>query len=196
MEFLILDTSSFEKSYMILAQEDRPLAYLPLPSGPDLSKTLATQVQSFVKGRSLQFIALGTGPGSYTGIRVGAALAKALSFGWQIPLIGFCSLIAFAPPEIGAFAILSDARGAGFYALFGSRSLSSLSFTPPELISPSDSRLQTTPILVSPHPAPLSTRLSLPIAATSPDPHFLCPHLRTQFLENPSPPATLIYLNS
>lgn len=90
MLILIIETSS-EKGALILTDKDAPIASQILPGGPALSKCLALEVKNFLGGRIPNLIAVGTGPGSYTGIRVGAALAKGLAYGWGIPLIGFCS---------------------------------------------------------------------------------------------------------
>ena len=49
-----------------------------------------------VSVNDLSAIVLGKGPGSYTGLRIGTATAKGLSFSLQIPLISVCSLKALA----------------------------------------------------------------------------------------------------
>lgn len=97
MSGLIFETST-EKGLIALSLGGNLIAAKPLAGGPELSKTLALEVKNLLTLHSFQpeFIAVGTGPGSYTGIRVGAALAKSLAFGWNIPLFGFCSLKAFA----------------------------------------------------------------------------------------------------
>jgi|GEM_PF-1102793 len=119
------------------------------------------------------FVAVGTGPGSYTGIRVGAAMAKSLAFGWGVPIMGFCSLMALAPPQIGPFAILTDARSCGFYCLEGSRSEQGLRFASPRLIA-SLTELDPGRQIYSPHPAQIEKRIEA--QEVYPDPVWLADH--------------------
>lgn len=182
MKTLLLETSS-EKGCLILAESGKQIAFQPLPGGPELSKTLALSVASLLKETNFrpEAVAAGCGPGSYTGIRVGAALAQALSFGWGVPLFGFCSLEAFAPAP-PSYAVLIDARMGGLYALFSSSPA-------PLLIAPSDPRLKEQP-LFSPHPDPIVRRTLLPCFETALDPARLAARIH----ENPQP-FTLSYLS-
>jgi len=124
MQGLIIDTSC-NCSYLILADSENPIAFLPMEGGEELSKSLGRRIKELLDQHPsfrANFIAIGTGPGSYTGIRVGAAMAKALAFGWQIPLFGFGSLQSFLPAQEGRFAVLTDAHMGGCYCLRGARS--------------------------------------------------------------------------
>lgn len=46
--------------------------------------------------QSVSGIAVAKGPGSFTGLRIGIATAKALAYGWQVPVIGVSTLEALA----------------------------------------------------------------------------------------------------
>lgn len=62
-------------------------------------------------GDSLQLIAVGTGPGSYTGVRIAIAAAQGVSLSRGAPVIGLPSiLVPEAAGERGSFAIVGDAR--------------------------------------------------------------------------------------
>lgn len=95
-----------------------------LPVGFQQSKHLMpTIVEAFkevgMEAKQLDYIGVGIGPGSYTSIRLCAAIAKALAYGCELPLIGFCSLKAFLPRDLGTFGALIDAKVGGAYLLKG-----------------------------------------------------------------------------
>lgn len=81
------------------------------------SAELLPRLLAMVADRSLHdatVIAVGTGPGSFTGLRVAMALAKGLSVGLRIPIVGVPSLGAWldADPEATAAVARAGAREA------------------------------------------------------------------------------------
>lgn len=194
MKALILETST-EKSCLILAEDGAPLKSRFLAGGPELSKRLAAEAHVLLEGNPVDFLLVGQGPGSFTGIRVGAALAKGLSFGWSVPLYGFCSLKAFTPPADGSFAILVDARIGGFYTLLGNRTGSDIQWNTPQLLDPSQAHtfLDSIPTLTSPHPAQIQQRLpQRPCLESSIDPALLA---KWAFSPRFKDPLALSYLD-
>ena len=73
---------------------------------------------------SLDRIAVTTGPGSFTGIRVGVALARAMGLALGVPVVGVSTLAAFAASLLatlrpGIITAAIDARhGAVYFQLF------------------------------------------------------------------------------
>src|SRR3712207_9180019 len=65
----------------------------------------------------IERIAVGIGPGSFTGIRVGMAIAKGLAIGKKIPIVGISGLDALAASVKGKGRIFSllDARKTRVY---------------------------------------------------------------------------------
>lgn len=63
----------------------------------------------------LQVICVATGPGSYTGLRIGLAAAKGLALACSLPLVGIPTMdvlaMAQAPQEAGLAAVLEAGRG-------------------------------------------------------------------------------------
>jgi tRNA threonylcarbamoyladenosine biosynthesis protein TsaB len=71
-------------------------------------------------------VAVGVGPGSFTGIRIGLAMARAISLTLETPIVGISTLVAFVGPLMeqpgpGVVASVIDARhGHVYFQLFES----------------------------------------------------------------------------
>ena len=157
---LLIDTSN-SKSIVSLNINDKPHDFNNLNLDKDLSFSLFPTIKNLLEKsnisfKNLSFIAIGTGPGSYTGIRVGAACAKSLSYASDIPLIGFCSLKAFIPPPdiSSSFYSIIDAKSGGIYLLEGEKNKNTIIYkNKPHLVPINDvsAYLKKNYVLVSPH---------------------------------------------
>jgi tRNA threonylcarbamoyl adenosine modification protein YeaZ len=68
-------------------------------------------------GRELDLIAVGTGPGSYTGVRIGIASGIASAMALGLPVVGIPSACAAAAAQASEYTLIGDARrGATFLA--------------------------------------------------------------------------------
>lgn len=122
---LIIDTSS-EYCLLAIAKERHLLASALFLHENRLSHSLVSRIAALaqeagVSLQELQRIAVGVGPGSYTGTRVGVAVAKSLGFGLGICVRGYCSLLGFLPPGEGTFLCTLPAKSGLIYCLKGRR---------------------------------------------------------------------------
>lgn len=126
MNLLAIDTARHEGSIALLC-DGAVASELSLGKGPGFGETLFQAIEGLLAERSLalqdiDFYAAATGPGSFTGIRVGLVAAKALAETNCKPLVGVSNLRALASLARGAAVrvpVLDARRGglfAGFYA--------------------------------------------------------------------------------
>lgn len=125
MTFLFIDTST-ERSLIVWASNSKIIYKKELPFGMQSSQHLLPFLEegrllSHIDYKSIKKIGVGIGPGSYTGIRVGVAVAKGLAYSHSLPLVGICSLDAFIPEEDAYFASMIDARVGGVFVQTGRR---------------------------------------------------------------------------
>jgi tRNA threonylcarbamoyl adenosine modification protein YeaZ len=67
--------------------------------------------------REASAVAVGVGPGSFTGLRVGMGLAKGIALARAIPIVGVASLVAWLDAEPEAVAAVSRAGAHDAYLL-------------------------------------------------------------------------------
>lgn len=87
----------------------------PMKHGEQLAPLIATALErAGIVRQDLTAIAVGVGPGPFTGLRVGLVTARTLGFVLEIPVYGVCTLdvlAAEAAPAIGSdFVVATDAR--------------------------------------------------------------------------------------
>jgi tRNA threonylcarbamoyladenosine biosynthesis protein TsaB len=82
--------------------------------------TRETAEQAGVKFAEIDRIAVTTGPGSFTGVRVGVSFARALALALDKPCVGVSTLEALAleSGESGLRAALIETPGASYFALY------------------------------------------------------------------------------
>jgi tRNA threonylcarbamoyladenosine biosynthesis protein TsaB len=71
-----------------------------------------------VEPASLDALVVGTGPGSFTGLRMGLAAARGLAFALELPVAGVSTLDALAAGAPGALPVI-DARRHEVFTLVG-----------------------------------------------------------------------------
>jgi len=130
MRILAIDTSCGAASVAVVESgQAEPLAVMTKRMARGHADALAPMVEEVMRGldggfASLSRIAVATGPGSFTGIRVGLAMARAMAVALAIPVVGVSTLAAFAAPLLsaprpGIIAAAIDARhGSVYFQLF------------------------------------------------------------------------------
>jgi tRNA threonylcarbamoyladenosine biosynthesis protein TsaB len=126
MVILGIDTSS--KIMCIAVSDDSGKVYeLRLEAGKKLATILAPNIKRILDSldlslKDIDYLACATGPGSFTGIRIGLSTIKALAFAARKPVIGISSLDILAmnaADSRGMICPMVDAkRGLIYYSLY------------------------------------------------------------------------------
>jgi len=103
MKILYLETSSKNCSVAISDNEKLLSVCEEVSDNYKQSESLHTFVEWALEGagismKQIQAVSLGKGPGSYTGLRIGASSAKGFCYGLKIPLVAINSLETMIEP--------------------------------------------------------------------------------------------------
>ena len=79
--------------------------------------------QANAKPRDVQQLVVGTGPGSFTGVRMGLAAARSLAFALELPLAGVSTLDALAAGAPGSLPVIDAGRREIFTFVEGRRAV-------------------------------------------------------------------------
>ena len=111
---MAFDSSSPYLSIAVTRGNAEPLSWESTAPGKS-SEELASAIEALLRKaevlpRQLSAVVLGSGPGSFTGLRIGFAYAKGLAFALGIPLITYTTAAAWSHGREGISICLGDAR--------------------------------------------------------------------------------------
>ena len=107
---LVIDTSSAMSAIALLRPDGSVAGEHVGPSGPVFG--LADSVRVMREGRPLSVVAVATGPGSFTGLRVGVSFGLGLAIGLKAPIVPLPTLaIQAARAENPVLAVSEAGRG-------------------------------------------------------------------------------------
>ena len=106
MNILYIETSSKNCSVTIANDDEILCVCEEVSENYKQSESLHNFVEWALEGAELKIndihaVCLGKGPGSYTGLRIGAAAAKGFCYGLKVPLIAINSMESMVQPLLG-----------------------------------------------------------------------------------------------
>ncbi len=122
--FIAIETATRTSSVAVL-DGDR-FTEIDLDSRLTHSQTLQPQLEEALRlsgaprGAAVDGIAISIGPGSFTGLRIGLAAVKALSYAWGVPIIGVPTLEALSMnfPFERVLTMLDAQRDCAYFQFF------------------------------------------------------------------------------
>ena len=123
MRILGIETSTRAASVAVLF-DGKILAESLRESPQSFSETLMPQVEEVIKisgaFENLDAVAVSIGPGSFTGLRIGLATAKALAYAWGIKIIGVPTLqaLSYNFPSAKVLPLIDAQKNRAYCQLF------------------------------------------------------------------------------
>ncbi|MEI4508826.1 tRNA (adenosine(37)-N6)-threonylcarbamoyltransferase complex dimerization subunit type 1 TsaB [Sphingopyxis sp. CCNWLW253] len=124
MRYLVIDSAS-EACSVALLEAGAVGDHRHEVIGRGHAERLVPLIAELAGGGRADVIVAGCGPGSFAGVRIGVAAARALALGWQVPVHGFSTLAlvaAGAADEIaaagGALVVMEGGHGQYFVQPF------------------------------------------------------------------------------
>jgi len=124
---LTIDTSTPACTAALIGNDGTVHARRDEIIGRGHAERLVPLIAEMIEGHVPTRIIVGTGPGSFTGLRIGIAAAHGLAIGWEVPLAGMSSLalIAAGAPGDGPVAVaVAGGHGELFVQQFNRAKLS------------------------------------------------------------------------
>jgi tRNA threonylcarbamoyladenosine biosynthesis protein TsaB len=195
MKGLILDTST-HSGYIILSDGEEVLQHYKIDSNKsNIASSLIPMIDSMliqakVPLSEIQYVAIGIGPGSFTGIRISATTALSLRYAKSIPIITYCSLESYIPSgNISSFFSVYDANMGGIYIVNGTRiSDTQIEFTQAKQmdINTATTTIPSDSYIITPHQKTLVSKLpnTMQIVNAQPNASWICSLTYSKFLNN------------
>ncbi|MBR1553215.1 MAG: tRNA (adenosine(37)-N6)-threonylcarbamoyltransferase complex dimerization subunit type 1 TsaB [Schwartzia sp.] len=126
MKILAMDTATMVSSVAV-ATKERVLAELTAETRFTHSETLVPNIEEVlrladVQREELSAVAVSLGPGSFTGLRIGLAAAKAIAYALNIPLVGVPTpevlAAAFSSPGALIAPLIDAQKGNAYFSLY------------------------------------------------------------------------------
>jgi tRNA threonylcarbamoyl adenosine modification protein YeaZ len=116
----VIDTSSALSALALLDESRTPVRETTSPSGRTYD--LPTHFRDLVAGQKLTAVAVATGPGSFTGLRVGVSFGLGLAIGLRIPIVPLPTLgIQAARSAEAVLAVAEAGRGRVYFSAPGNQ---------------------------------------------------------------------------